>query len=71
VTDNHIEHQLNVIEQALIELEAASIRGPDWYTRGRSGQLDQCSLWVHKARKAMDAIRENSEANKCVAISPR
>ena len=53
-----LEAALPVIEQMLLEVEAAIHRGPSWYTHGKGGMADQVLLHVQKVRAVLkDAPR--------------
>lgn len=45
-----LEAALHVVEQMLLEVEAAIHRGPSWYTRGERGMADQVLLHVQRVR---------------------
>jgi hypothetical protein len=47
------------LDQGLHELFHAASVGPEWFTRGRSGQMAHCRMWFDWSQKAL--ARLNSE----------
>jgi hypothetical protein len=45
------------VEQALLELTHAIDVGPEWFTNGRRGQIQQATLWNQRAAAALKVIR--------------
>jgi hypothetical protein len=58
---------LKTIEQAIGELYHCISAGPEWFTNGRRGQIDQADLWAKRAREAIIAISAALEqAQACI-----
>ena len=43
---------IKTANQALLEVEHARLKGPDWYTRGASGLYQHVAMWV---KRGLDA----------------
>lgn len=50
---------LETLGTALRELMRCVIAGPEWFTKGRSGQIGQASMWHDKGMKAIEHLQKN------------
>ena len=53
-----LQEQINILQQAIMEVRHAQHNGSAWYTKGEGGLFQQVSMWVSKGQDAIIKANE-------------